>query len=72
MLFMLIFFTGTVLAALGWYAEWRLILLNVSTFIVAGHVLQVVGMFGYMLTPDAIVRIRDTHEEDVSSFENRY
>jgi hypothetical protein len=72
LLFMLIFFTGTVLAALGWYAEWRLILLNVNTIIVAGHVLQVVGMFGYMLTPDAIVRIKDQHEENVSSYDTDY
>jgi hypothetical protein len=68
LLFMLVFFTGTVLAALGWYAEWRLMLLNVNTIIVAGHALQVVGMFGYMLTPDAIVRIKDQHEENVSNY----
>lgn len=61
--FLLLFFTGTVLAALGWYAEWRFILLNVNTFIIVGHVLQVVGLFGYMLTPDALVRIKD-HEEN--------
>jgi hypothetical protein len=72
LLFMLLFFTGTVLAALGWYAEWRLILLNVSTIIVVGHALQVIGMFGYMLTPDAIVRIKDKHEESYSSFDKDF
>ena len=64
LLFMLLFFTGTVLAALGWYAEWRLILESVNPIIVVGHVMQVIGLFGYMLTPDAVVRIRDKHEEE--------
>lgn len=72
LLFMLIFFTGTVLAALGWYAEWRFILLSVNTIIVAGHILQVLGLFGYMLTPDAIVKIRERHEEDVTSYDREY
>ena len=62
LLFKLLFFTGTVLAALGWYAEWRLMLMNVNTIIVAGHAMQVIGLFGYMLTPDAIVRIKDHPE----------
>lgn len=66
LLFLLLFFTGTVLAALGWYAEWRFILLNVNTFIITGHALQVVGLFGYMLIPDARVRIKD-HEENYES-----
>ena len=69
---MLIFFTGTVLAVLGWYAEWRFILLSVNTIIVAGHILQVLGLFGYMLTPDAIVKIRDRHEEDIDSYDREY
>lgn len=72
LLFMLLFFTGTVLAALGWYAEWRLILLNVNTIIVVGHALQVIGLFGYMLTPDAIVRIKDKHEESFSNYDTDY
>jgi hypothetical protein len=72
LLFMLIFFTGTVLAALGWYAEWRFILLSVNTIIVAGHVLQVIGLFGYMLTPDAIVKIKDSHEENLTSLDREY
>jgi hypothetical protein len=69
LLFMLLFFTGTVLAALGWYAEWRFILMNVSTIIIAGHALQVIGLFGYILTPDAIVRIKDKHEENYPSYD---
>jgi hypothetical protein len=69
---MLLFFTGTVLAALGWYAEWRFILLSVNSIIIAGHVLQVIGLFGYILTPDAIVRIKDKHEENLASYDREF
>jgi hypothetical protein len=70
LLFKLLFFTGTVLAALGWYAEWKLMLYDMNTFIVVGHALQVIGLFGYMMTPDAIVRIKE-HPENYKTDEYR-
>jgi hypothetical protein len=62
-IFLLLFYTGTLLAGLGWYAEWRLISVRLSTFIIVGHAMQIVGLVGYMLTPDAIVRIRDDQDD---------
>jgi hypothetical protein len=72
LLFLLLFFTGTVIAALGWFAESRFILLSVNPIIIAGHALQVIGLFGYILTPDAIVRIKDKHEENLSGFDTEF
>lgn len=62
-LFLLLFYTGTLLAGLGWYAEWRLLGVDLSMFIIVGHTTQILGLLGYMLTPDAIVRIRDEHDD---------
>ncbi|HEY3875406.1 MAG TPA: hypothetical protein VGM92_08000 [Candidatus Kapabacteria bacterium] len=55
-IFTFLFLIGTLIAAAGWYAEWRN-LLSVPFdrwLALAGHLLQVAGVFGSLLTPDYI------------------
>ena len=65
LLFLYLFLLGTVIAAVGWIAEWKYLgniapLLSYPEIIAgAGHLLQVVGAFGSLLTPD-----HDDREED--------
>lgn len=53
-----IFFLGTMLAAFGWMGQLRQWPGAISKFVkfgtiaIAGHVIQVVGAFGNLLTPD--------------------
>ncbi|MDP4199517.1 MAG: hypothetical protein Q8902_08100 [Bacteroidota bacterium] len=60
LIYTLLFFFGTVLAAVGWIAEWKhlddLFPLLTHTAIIAGagHLLQVIGAFGSLVTPDRI------------------
>ncbi len=55
-----IFFVGTLFAAFGWMGELRDWPVAVSEFLkfgnvaIAGHVLQIIGLFGSLLTPDAV------------------
>jgi hypothetical protein len=58
-LFNAIFFIGTVIAAIGWVGElrgWHLRSSNFSfgNFAIAGHALQIIGLFGNLMTPDAV------------------
>ena len=54
-----IFFIGTLIAAFGWMGELRdwpqvvVSFLKFGNLAIAGHVLQIIGAFGIMLTPDA-------------------
>ncbi|MFI5201079.1 MAG: hypothetical protein ACHQNE_01670 [Candidatus Kapaibacterium sp.] len=60
MLFLLLFLCGTIIAAIGWFAEWehladRIVFFHYSVIItVVGHALQVIGAFGSLLTPDYV------------------
>jgi len=53
-----IFFIGTLVAAFGWMGElrdWPVAVVNFLKFgnlAIAGHVLQIIGAFGSLLTPD--------------------
>jgi hypothetical protein len=57
-LFSFIFFIGTVIAASGWFAEWKNLghvysFLKYSGWIaLVGHLLQVIAVFAMLLTPD--------------------
>ena len=60
MLFLLVFLCGTIIAAIGWFAEWDR-LADVIPFFrysviitIVGHALQVIGAFGSLLTPDYV------------------
>ena len=61
-LFLLLFLGGTIIAAIGWFAEWghladRIAFFRYSVIItVVGHALQVIGAFGSLLTPDHVER----------------
>ncbi len=64
-LFIVLFVIGTVIAAVGWVAEW-VHLAEVIPFFgysvlitVAGHAAQVIGAFGMLLTPDYIEEVDD-------------
>ena len=67
LIFNTIFFIGTLIAAFGWMGELRdwpvaiLSFLKFGNIAIAGHVLQVIGVFGIMLIPDA--------EEEKKDFE---
>jgi len=60
LLFFLLFLCGTIIAAIGWFAEWehlaeRIFFFRYSVIItVVGHALQVIGAFGSLLTPDYV------------------
>ena len=62
LLFAAMFFIGTITAAIGWFIEWKglnhlsTILDDLTILALIGHALQVVGAFGYMLTPDDVER----------------
>lgn len=52
--FSALFFLGTILAGAGWFAElreWPIDLLYVT---IGGHVLQIIGAFGHLLTPESL------------------
>jgi len=56
--FAAVFFFGTMIAAIGWIGElrdWPMLVIKFFKFgnlAIAGHVLQIVGAFGSLLTPD--------------------
>jgi len=52
LLFSLIFFIGTLLAAFGWTAEFRHWAVETKWIVLIGHALQVIGVFGHLITPD--------------------
>lgn len=68
LLFFLLFLCGTIIAGVGWFAEWkhladRILFFRYSVIItVVGHAMQVIGAFGSLLTPDYVERQEE--EED--------
>lgn len=56
----LLFAIGTIIAVIGWGAEWVHLAYVIPFFrydvfiAIAGHALQVVGAFGMLLTPDSV------------------
>jgi hypothetical protein len=54
-----IFFIGTIIAIFGWMGELRgwpqasNPFLAFGNFAIAGHILQIIGIFGSLITPDA-------------------
>ncbi len=62
LLFLLFFMLGTVIAAIGWFAEWQRLITPINLYrysiliTVVGHALQVIGAFGMLLTPDYVER----------------
>ncbi len=65
LVYTLLFCIGTIVAAIGWYAAWRdLVSPAFGVWLpLAGHVLQVIGAFGNLLTPDDIEEGDDIEEE---------
>ena len=57
-----LFFLGTLLAGAGWFAELRDYPIDLLAATIAGHLLQVIGAFGHLLTPEQV----DDDEEDGS------
>ena len=59
------FFIGTIIAAIGWFIEWKglnhlsHLLGHLTVLALIGHALQVIGVFGSLLTPD------DEEKDDV-------
>ena len=51
-----LFLIGTLIAAIGWYVEWKGIFkFSFEIWVpIAGHALQVIGAFGSLMTPDYI------------------
>jgi hypothetical protein len=44
---------GTLLAAAGWFADMRALSFDIEWAVIPGHLLQIIGAFGLLLTPDA-------------------
>lgn len=65
-LFFLLFLCGTIIAAIGWFAEWKDLVERVAFFrysgfiTIIGHAMQVIGAFGSLLTPDYVEREEDS------------
>ena len=54
-----LFFLGTLLAGAGWLAELREYPIDLLYVTIGGHLLQIIGAFGHMLTPESIVDEED-------------
>lgn len=52
--FSFLFFIGTLLAVLGWGGEYLHRIHSGTVYAIAGHVLQIVGVFSNMVTPDDV------------------
>ena len=52
LVFNLIFFIGTLLAGVGWLSELREWRIHLGNLALIGHVIQIIGAFGNLLTPD--------------------
>ena len=76
LLFTATFFVGTIVAAIGWFIEWKglnhlsHLLGRLTILALIGHALQVIGMFGSLLTPDEVEEMpsdgrESEFEEDV-------
>jgi hypothetical protein len=57
LIFAFLFLLGSLVAPIGWYAEWKDVdpISDYATVItIVGHALQVIGAFGSLLTPDYV------------------
>ncbi len=54
LIFSALFLLGTVLAVIGWTGELKWEMANLGIYALIGHALQVIGIFGRMVTPDEI------------------
>jgi len=65
LIFNAIFFVGTLLAGFGWMGELREWPQGVNEFLkfgnlaIAGHVIQIIGLFGNLITPDTSEEKKD-------------
>ena len=69
-LFNAIFFIGTVIAAIAWIGElygWQPLMpyhhVKFGNIAIAGHILQIIGAFGSLVTPD-VVEVLDDERKD--------
>jgi hypothetical protein len=62
LVFNLIFFIGTLIAAIGWLSELREWNLRLGDLAIAGHAIQIAGIFGNLLTPDE-TGLEEDHKE---------
>jgi hypothetical protein len=69
LIFALVFFIGTIIAAIGWFIEWKGLnhvsnmLDHLTILALIGHALQVIGVFGYLITPDVIGEYSHSNED---------
>lgn len=57
LVFAFLFLVGSLVAPIGWYAEWKDVepISDYATIImIVGHALQVIGAFGSLVTPDYV------------------
>jgi hypothetical protein len=57
LVFAFLFLLGSLVAPIGWYAEWKDVkpINDYATIItIVGHALQVIGAFGSLVTPDYV------------------
>jgi hypothetical protein len=52
---------GTLLAAAGWFADMRSLSFDLEWAVIPGHLLQIIGAFGLLLSPDEV----DTKDENL-------
>jgi predicted small integral membrane protein len=68
LLFFLLFVIGTIIATVGWFAEWKHLQDVIKVFryssviAVIGHALQVLGTFGSLITPDYVEGEREQED----------
>jgi hypothetical protein len=64
--FSIAFLVGTLLAVWGWTAELKNSGTLQEALTIVGHSLQIIAVFGYMLTPDEVVG--EIEENEVEEF----
>ena len=68
-IFNAVFFIGTIIAAVGWIGElrdWPIVVVNFFKFgnlAITGHILQIIGAFGILVTPEGIEVIGDGQKD---------
>lgn len=60
LLFTALFALGSILAGVGWVAEFRALPVNLTWAMIAGHAMQVIGAFGLLLIPDAEEKVDES------------
>jgi len=69
LIFNAIFFAGTMIAGFGWMGELRDWPIAISKFLkfgnlaIAGHVLQIIGLFGSLLTPNSEEEVEEERKD---------